>query len=460
VQSLAGEHWQNSDGCGRYMSAIGGGATAQSVRSLVILGDDLSGTTEALAASLGGDGRGWVHLGLSNFSAHFAHADGAEGGQRAAVDLDVRHASPAVARNRYVAAVQATLRHERSDVLLLKVDSLLRGNVAAALAAVPPAPQRPVVLAPALPSQGRRTLRGRVHLAEAATRLPGSLEGAQSDVALAAGCATAVLDLDVVRAGPQILGTALGRLAEQGIVAVCDAERDEDLDAVAAAAIQHRRPVVVGAGGVAAALGRVLPSVPAGLEAMSGGGAADGCSGRLEPTAPVLVVVGTAEPSSRPQVARLQQAGAGVESVDPSHHGTARDALEPLDRALRHGCAVLQVAPGSVDVHRSSRVLDRLADTAASVLAWRPLARVVLTGGATARAVLTRLGVDTLRLQCQVHPGAAHLRIDDGRHVVTRPGSHGGVDSLAQLAYHLGAPLPRIHSESRTTAHHSTEGQE
>jgi uncharacterized protein YgbK (DUF1537 family) len=288
--------------------------------------------------------------------------------------------------------------------------------------------------------------------------LPGALEGARADVAAAAGSPTAVLDLNVVRAGRQTLSEALARLAEQGVVAVCDAETDDDLDTVAAAATQHRHPVVVGAGGVAAALGRALRGDHTGAD--GGPCDADGrCTGPLGPAAPVLVVVGTAEPSSRRQVVRLHQAGAVVDSMEPSDSGPAADAVEALDKALRTGCAVLQVAPGPVDVDRSSRLLDRLADTAAAVLARQPLARVVLTGGATARAVLTRLRVDTLRLQCQVHPGAAHLTTADGRHVVTRPGSHGGADSLARIAYHLGAPLPRTHGPSQTTAHHATEGQ-
>jgi uncharacterized protein YgbK (DUF1537 family) len=432
---------------------------AQNARDLILLGDDLSGTTEALAASLDGQNPGWIHLHPSNFLAHFAHNERGEGTRRDALDLDVRQVPPATARARYTAAAQALLRRHLSDVLLLKVDSLLRGNIAAALAAVPPAPDRPVVLAPALPAQGRQTLRGRVQLADGATLLPGALEGASADVAAAAGRPTTLLDLSVVRAGTQTLSTALGRLAEQGVVAVCDAETDDDLDAVAAAAIQHRHPVVVGAGGVAAALGRALRGNHTGSDRRPGGTVA-GCSGPLEPAASVLVVVGTAEPISHRQVVRLQQAGAVVQPVEHSDSGPAAETVDALDRALGTGWGVLQVAPGPVDVDRSSRLLERLADTTAAVLARQPLTRVVLTGGATARAVLTRLGVDKLRLQCQVHAGAAHLRTVDGRHVVTRPGSHGGVDSLEQIAYHLGAPLPRTDRPTQTPAHHTTEGHE
>jgi D-threonate/D-erythronate kinase len=456
----ADDHRQISEGAWRLVSAISGATTTQRMRSLVILGDDLSGTTESVAAaSSGGAGHDAVHLRLGSFLAHTAHSDGLDGGRCVAVDLDVRQASPATAHDRYAAAVHATLRHGRSDVLLLKVDSLLRGNIAAACAVVPPASHRPVVLAPALPAQGRRTVGGKVDLVGRERPVPGALEGARVDVAAAAGRPTALVDLHVVRAGTPALSRALGQLAAQGVVAVCDAETDEDLDAVAAASLQHRHPVIVGAGGVAAALGRALRRD---LTESDGGpgGTVVGCGADpLEPDASVLVVVGTAEPSARPQVVRLQQAGAVVQDLEPLDGGPAAETVDALDKALRTGCGVLQVAPGPVAEDRSSRLLGRLADTAAAVLARQTAARLVLTGGATARAVLTRMRIDTLHLQCQVHPGAAHLRTDDGRHVVTRPGSHGEADSLALLASHLGGSIsPHGHS----VADHgtpSTEGQ-
>ncbi len=393
---------------------------------------------------------------MSSFRACFAQRGESDPQRWDALDLDVRHVPQATARARYQAAAGHALRGGHHDVLLLKVDSLLRGNIAAALAAVSPAPDRPVILAPALPAQGRHTVGGRVRLAEGSGPLPGSLEGTRTDIAAAAARPAALLDLDLVRAGPHILGTRLGQLADDGMVAVCDAETDEDLAAVAAAATRHRHPVVVGAGGVAAALGRALR----GALTDTGGRFPGGCSGPGEPGRPVLVVAGTAEPSSHAQVARLEREGARVETLEPSEHGAAADATRGVERGLRGGCAVLRVAPRPMAPARSGLVLERLASTAAAVLERDPRIRVVLTGGATARAVLTRLRVSTLRLRCQVHPGAVHLRTDDNRDIVTRPGSHGGPDSLSRLAHHLGAPLaqpPR--TPAPTAAHHSTEGQ-
>lgn len=437
------------------------GPTLTGLRSLVLLGDDLSGTAEALTTALdGGRATGRVYLHLRSFHARSAQPSGADPvSSWDAVDLDVRRLPHDAARAQYAAAVQRTLGADRSDVLLLKVDSLLRGNVAAAVAAVPPAPHRPVVLAPALPAQGRRTVHGRVRLDREGPR-PGSLEGAHVDAATAAGRPTVLIDLDVVRAGDQVLGTLLGELAHEGVVAVCDAETDTDLDMVAAAATQHLRPVVIGAAGVVAAVGRALRAK--GARTRGGSSSTDqGCPGPRASDAPVLVVVGTAEPSARAQVARLEETGAVVETVEPSGRERAAETASRLDKALATGCTVLQVASGPLDRDRSGPVLDNLANLAAGVLQRRPDIGLVVTGGATARAVLTRLGVQTLRPHCQVHPGAAHLTTDGNRGVVTRPGSHGGPDSLVQLARHLGASLAlRTPQPAQVRCVYSTEGQE
>ena len=60
-------------------------------------------------------------------------------------------------------------------------------------------------------------------------------------------------------------------------------------------------------------------------------------------------------------------------------------------------------------------------------------ADLVLTGGETARRTLDALGVTTLEPIAQIHHGAVQCRTPDGRHVVIRPGSFGGPDSLVQI---------------------------
>ena len=59
-------------------------------------------------------------------------------------------------------------------------------------------------------------------------------------------------------------------------------------------------------------------------------------------------------------------------------------------------------------------------------------AALVLTGGETARAVLDRLGVRSLR-PVRADAGAVTALADDGRTVVTRPGSFGHGAALADI---------------------------
>lgn len=381
-------------------------------RTLLLVGDDLSGSTEALAAALRvaqPRPAGWVHL----------HADGsarfAQNGAWQALDLDVRQAPPGVARSRYRQALLGA-----SGVTALKVDSLLRGNVAAAFAEVAPGPGRPVVFAPALPAQGRRTVAGKVVLDDA-DAAPGALEGARTDAVAAVGRPAVLISLDEVRGAR--LAARVGDLADHGVVAVCDAETDADLDLVAAAALAHPAPVVVGAAGVIAAVARRLSPEPAHTD--------DGCPGQRSR---VLVVVGTAEPRAREQVDVLAAQGLPVASLND----TASSLVEQVHNALAAGTAVLRAPRSQQDASRSAPILTTLVDVTARVVREHPDVSLVLTGGATARAVLDRLGVSSLRLCCQVHPGAAHLTTDDGREVVIRPGSHGAADSLVRIVDHLG----------------------
>lgn len=422
--------------------------TVGSARSLWLIGDDVSGSTEALAAALSARPAstrpaGWVHLRAPS-SAHFA-----QNGAWQALDLDVRQAPPDIARSRYRQALRL-LGTDATRVTALKIDSLLRGNVAAAFAEVEPGPGRPVVFAPALPAQGRSTVAGQVVLDDA-DAAPGALEQARTDAVAATGRPAASISLDVLRDDFSRLVSRVGEHADHGVVAVCDAETDEDLDLVAAAALAHPAPIVVGAAGVVAAIARRLsPELhPAQVN--------DNCPGQRPPSR-VLVVVGTAEPRAGEQVDLLAEHGLPVASLslDDTESG-----LVGIHNALATGAAVLRAPESMRDPSRSAPILTTLVDVACRAVSGHPDMGLVLTGGATARAVLDRLGVSSLRLCCQVHPGAAHLTTEGGRAVVIRPGSHGAADSLVQLVNHLGG-LPDTASRPRaprSAAPISMEGQ-
>ncbi|MGC7100175.1 4-hydroxythreonine-4-phosphate dehydrogenase PdxA [Amycolatopsis lurida] len=353
------------------------------------LADDLSGAAEAALALRVTS----VHL------ARFAQESGV-------VDLDLRQAEPAAARLAVRAAAGAP------GPLFLKIDSLLRGNVAAMVRGIRDVRAGLVVCTPALPVAGRATVGGRVVFAGA---VPGPGEHRPATVAESLGdLPVSFVDLSAVRSAA--LPEFLAEIARTGEIAVCDAETDADLDLLAAAARSFPDVAAVGSAGLAAAFGRQLPlpSTPA----------------RDSGPAPVLVVVGSAEPSARRQVELLADDGVPVVEVDP-------DTLEDVVVDLAGGRAVLTVRPGPLDPTRSRALTAHLATTVQNLPRG---ARLALTGGETARRVLDALGVTRLDLLGQVHPGAVHARTDTGIEIVTRPGSHGGQDSLLAITRHLRNP--------------------
>ncbi|MFF7651381.1 four-carbon acid sugar kinase family protein [Streptomyces sp. NPDC007983] len=458
------------------------------VRSVLAVADDLSGAAETAAGLSSRTTRSRVLL-LGPDGTRPEQMSAADAHTVTVLDLDSRYCPAEDAAD----AVRGALRRTATGgtLVLKKIDSLLRGNVAAEVAALA-ADGAGVVVAPALPVAGRVVRAGVVHIggvplheSEAwraeATAPPSSVADALG------GLPTALVPLATVRASRHTLVAALRAAVAAGRVAVCDAETDADLDAIVEASLAGGpRPHLVGTGGLAVALGRHL----AGLPATAGGDArparADTAARpdiaarpgtanaapraatalRAEATEaadrPVLVVVGTAEPGAVEQVRRLVADGAvhvaldlvGLLSVPPAA------ALPPLTAPV----TVVTIAPaagpprGAVDpaTAAAAEVIDTtpvparhlvhgLARTVAGTLTTHGGAvDLVLTGGETARRVLDALAITRLDPVGQVHHGAVHLRTPDGRSVVTRPGSFGDPDSLRHIVRAL-----RPHSTER-----------
>lgn len=322
------------------------------------------------------------------------------------VDLDTRHgpASAAAAETtRAIAALGA------SRQVFVKVDSLLRGHVASTVRSAGGF----AVVCPALPRLGRVVRSGVVHLDgvplhETDAWRVESTPPPRSVADLLAPQRVETVGLADVR-GPGLVAR-LRAIRTTGAVAVCDAEDDADLHAVAAAGTTVGA-VLVGSAGLAAALGRENGSPwPA-----------------RTPGSGVLVVVGSAAASA--QVEHLRASGAHVVPLSPS-------LLERPEVAVGDAVVVLAVDPAAgVEPGAARALVAALADVAADAV--RPTtADLVLTGGETARAVLDRLGVTRLTVHGPLagHHGAVLSVTPDGRRVVTRPGSFGTPGSLTDIA--------------------------
>jgi D-threonate/D-erythronate kinase len=352
-------------------------ASVGTVRRLAVVADDLTGAADAAAP----------------FAAHgltVAVALGAELPDADVVALNTdNRGRPAVdARAR---THQAVRRVRDAELLFVKIDSTLRGQVRADVEGALAAWEAAVAVAtPAFPAQGRVVRDGAL----------------------------------LVHGEPTVPQVAA--LFPDG-VEVVDAETHDDLLAVARR-LAGGPSVVIGSGGLSRALAEVLPGAPRSRTAdfrppeQQYGSKVRG----------VLVVAGTPHPVTRAQLASLD--GVVVTSAD-----AAVDALRAGKRA------VLTCEPaGPVEAESPAAVAlaAGLATAAVAVLDAVPGTGLVLTGGATALAVAGALGATELRLHGEVGAGlpigvlvAGPRRVP----VVTKSGGFGAPDALTRAAEALEA---------------------
>jgi len=396
---------------------------------LAIVADDLSGAAESAATFLLRTMR--ISVGL--YAAQRPPVVDARSAARViAVDTDSRRQSPADAAASVRAAIVAC-----ADVpILKKVDSLLRGNLAAEVGALQELYGVAPIVASALPSAGRVVVDGVLRVGGVPLHETGwwhaeDRPAPRSVSEALAPLGTYSVPLATVRQGGEVLAKALAEAGTAGLVAVCDAESDADLDGVYAAARQvGERPVLVGSGALAAAAARAFPA-DAELDAAPRSAAEA-----------VLVVVGSAAPSLSVQLTALEAAADVVLRLDPhvllrDPRGMRRDIAA---RVRGSRCAV-------VSLDGAAGVRPELAPQLAASLAQavEPAAAddraLVLTGGETARGVLDLLGCDRLTPVAE-RCGAVLSRAGD-RLVATRPGSFGSPTSLADLVASLFTePVP------------------
>ena len=208
------------------------------------------------------------------------------------------------------------------------------------------------------------------------------------------------------------LDAVVAAVLDRGAVPVFDGETQADLDAVAEFALRLDRPVaVLAAGGLARSLGPLLglPEHPPLFRAEADR---------------VVVVVGSGSPIARQQADALR--GTAVRAV----------VVAPGERPrLDGGDAVIMLD------HRSAwdpSELDRAFELIAHEIGALPgRTDLVLTGGETARRVLDGLGIERLWAEAALEDGVVLCTTDDGRAVVTKPGSFGGPQTLRGIVDHV-----------------------
>ena len=378
---------------------------------IAIIADDLTGAADTSVQLVHAGYRTGVYFRESEVSADDLDA--------VSFDTDSRAMPAGFAAKRVLEAARVA---REACIVYKKLDSTLRGNVAAELAAALGGARRDLaIVAPAFPAAGRTTVGGTqlvhgvpVDETEMANDPDTPVRVAHVPSLLAeAFSSVGVLSVEDL-ADPEHVHRAL----EENECLVADADRDADLEALVRAVPDPARVLWAGSAGLANALGSVYPGLHA--------GAADVQRVQVRP---VLVVVGSLSGVAREQVRGL--VGEYGEVDVPLQAGASERTVAAVREALaERACAVVH-SPEERSASGES-VLEPLAEVAALLSEERCFEGLVLTGGATAVGVARRLGASGIRLEGEVENGVpmGTLIGPSPYPVVTKAGGFGGPDTL------------------------------
>jgi uncharacterized protein YgbK (DUF1537 family) len=386
--------------------------------TMFILADDLSGAADCAI--------GAAKAGLKSIVL-FEPGSAVEA-EVVAVDADTRHrpAAEAGAINRALWQARAT----PNGLFYKKIDSTLRGNFAAEMAALTAAGV--AIVAPAFPGAGRSTRLGKVWVKGvpleeteiwANERMQGTAD--MVDILRRHGLQAVNVPLATVRGD---LRSELSRLlADPTLQAVvCDAEDDADLARIATASV-GLRVYWVGSAGLAAHLPQAAR--------LAGRSQAP----TLQVTGAIVAVVGSLSAVSRQQAEQLEAQSDMVVLVPPPEVLRA-GAADPRWQALQGAVAAaidsgkdLMIRTG-LEAHNDlsqghvlcASLQQLLAPSAAKIGA------LIATGGETARALLPAFGAYALQLVSEIEPGVP-LSMAIGTRtlpVVTKAGAFGSPEAL------------------------------
>ena len=298
------------------------------------------------------------------------------------VNTASRALSPQEASER-VAAIANRLKAIAPDLVMKKIDSRLKGNVAAeTLALADGLGRHRIVVCPAIPDQQRLTRNGHV-----------IGRGVDQPISIAA-------------------------LFGQSSVTVCDADTDADLDNIANTH-DWQNGQAVGARGFGLALARRIGNGSSGSAQASS----------LTLTDRTLFAFGSRDPITVSQMHRLDRHDRLAVLAD-APHGQLGDLDAPLRLPALLRC--------TGDIREDGKmVAERFAEGVRKVVATSDIEMLMIGGGDTALAVLTALGIDVLFPMGEVEPGIPWFKVTlhDGKRLrcAVKSGGFGTADSLVAV---------------------------
>jgi 4-hydroxythreonine-4-phosphate dehydrogenase len=361
------------------------------------------------------------------------------------VDADTRGLDPKQAVGE-TALLMRRYMSRPEQIVFKKLDSTLRGNVGAELAAVLKT-QRSLasqqghivaVLAPAFPANGRTTLRGRqlLHGKPLEEMEIWQREGKHDsshipEILKDAGMRSALVPLETIRSKNGSLHKEMLKFAEGVDVLVCDAETDQDLLAISQAT------VALGPGTVWAGSAGLAYHLP---KAVALSGKVPASANQTFALGPTLFVIGSASTISREQ-AKVLSASPEVATIaipppdllTGTQSTSMREHKRFLSEALNSGRDVLV----TLDTENKFKPSDgRLLSSALAQLVSPVADRIgafVTGGGETARCVLQAWGVMGLRLIKELEPGLPFSITENWSRrlpVITKAGDFGNPRTL------------------------------
>jgi uncharacterized protein YgbK (DUF1537 family) len=466
---------------------------------LLIIADDLSGAADSAIAFATPGRRTVVTLDAGSAVQAGGDAPGASRVDVMAIDTDTRRLSPESAAQQtadaFLQVAGAGLRFYK------KIDSTLRGNWAAEVAALQPLAGLAIV-APAFPATGRTLREGRVmvHDVPLEDTPTWQLENAGQTADIrgmleAVGLVCGNLGIEIVRSDSTVLQRAIDTAARDGVQAlIVDAHTREDLHALAVATASTPSLFWVGSGGLSrelAMLPTLFDTAPESAPASAQGhnkhrehnahhddhdhGNEHEVIGNPSGHGATLVLVGSLSAVSERQCALLrEQAGMREMTVPPS---VLRGREAHADWAGWQACIGAALAGHVAPQDNRSHVPDTAPDAldapspfsdllvrigrdaefdpaegaslstalAALVLPHFPvLGGLIVTGGETARAMLGAAGIGSLDLISEVEAGVAvarpslpHPSYPLRPAIVTKAGAFGSEHALLGAYQHL-----------------------
>lgn len=383
-------------------------------RSIAIVADDLTGACDAAVPFAAGGLT--AHVGL-----HWNDAPPA-GWQAYAINTDTRSSAGAEAAHRTGEAF-ALARQMQPERIIKKIDSLLRGNLAAEIIAARTAIEaRLTLFAPAFPALGRRVRGGKVWV-----------DGVSEPIDIASrlkAMPCAAIPADAMEDFAARCARAAGEGAE---VLIPDTLDEKQMQRLAEAAAPIEGLLWVGSGGLTKAIAESWGLMPAETFHRMVGGIVK----------PLLFCSGSDHAVTRAQLNSLRR------RADVVFAEAGADGYAAANAALLRGDnAVLNLGRAHLNAEPMRAMVEQIRfDLCGGLL---------LTGGDTAIQVLEALGATSIRLTAEVLPGIPQGQIQggaaDGLAVVTKSGAFGAPDALSRCIDILRSAQPAATGRSSEEA--------